>query len=139
MLRRGGGVILNGPSLTEGFPATNPAVRLVGFDAAHSLTSVRTYYADLHDANRVGALNWTLEYDMREHFAMRDLSPASFEALHARLAADDALWGEYRGRGAGTVFVTRYAGTGAANPPTPCVGACRAQAIATLNQTTAGA
>lgn len=76
---------------------------------------------------------------MRAHFGMPDLSAASFERLHARFAADAALWDDYRGKGAGSLFCSRYSGSGAVYPPSPCTGACKAQAIATLNQTTVGA
>lgn len=134
------GVILNGPSLTEGFPATNPSLRLLGFDStSNTLTDVWTYYADLHDANKRGKLDWVLEYDMRAHFGMPDLSAASFEQLHTHFAANATLWDDYRGKGAGSLYVGRYSGSGAANPPSACTGTCKAQAIATLNQTTTGA
>ena len=46
------GVLIPGPSLTEGWPATNPSVRLLEFDAeTFELVDIHTYAADLHSAN----------------------------------------------------------------------------------------
>ena len=45
-------LLLPGVSLTEGFPATNPALRLLEFDPeTFELHEAYTYYADLHAAN----------------------------------------------------------------------------------------
>ena len=63
------------------------------------LVDILTYTADLHEAESSGSLRWSLEYDFRQHFVMNDLSPASFEELHSRLAEPaSALWNDYRGK-----------------------------------------
>jgi hypothetical protein len=50
------GVVIPGPSLTEGYPATNPSLRLLEFDPdTFELVDMKTYYGDLHAAN--GAVN----------------------------------------------------------------------------------
>jgi hypothetical protein len=88
------GVILPGPSLTQGYPATNPSVRLLEFDATtYALVDVQTFVADLHAGNQGGELEWRLEYSHRERFGMSDLSPAGFAAVVAAMAANDsAVW-----------------------------------------------
>lgn len=89
------GVLLPGPSLTEGYPATNPSVRLLQFDATTlELVDMLTYVADLHAANAAGTeLVWKLEYSTKEKFGMADLSPVSFAKAVAVLAADNStLW-----------------------------------------------
>ena len=49
-------VLLPGPSLTEGFPATNPSLRLLEFDSeSFELLDAHTYTADLHAANQKAA------------------------------------------------------------------------------------
>ena len=59
------GVILPGPSLTEGWPPMNPGVRLITYDdQTQQLLKLETFTADLMAANKAGAkLDWRLEYD----------------------------------------------------------------------------
>ena len=137
------GVIIPGPSLTEGWPATNPALRLLTFDAeSFELLEMKTFYADLHAGNKKSppSLDWQLEYDFRKKFGMADLSPASFEALHAKMASEgSALWQTYRGQGDGSLFCTKYDGKSAPFKPTdPCAvcdGACKSAWLQHLNGT----
>eukprot|EP01048_Picozoa_sp_COSAG05_P009642 COSAG05_NODE_802_length_7223_cov_58.956569_5_plen_120_part_00 len=97
-------VLLPGPSLTEGFPATNPSLRLLEFDAASfELLDAHTYTADLHAANRKAAsrgggvraedLDWELEYSFKAQFSLEDMSVGSFEALAQRLASNSSTDG----------------------------------------------
>lgn len=99
-------VLLPGPSLTEGFPATNPSLRLLEFDAeSFELLDAHTYTADLHAANRKAAarggggggdaadLDWQLEYSFKAQFGLDDMGVGSFEALAHRLASDSSTNG----------------------------------------------
>lgn len=135
-------VMLPGPSLTEGYPAKNPAVRLLEFDpVTFVLTEVRTFTADLHAANAPGgSLKWGLEYDFRQQFGMADLTPSSFDNLSARLAEEDSpLWARYKGMGDGALFCSSYSSKTAPFPPrSPCAsceGECKATFLALLNGT----
>ena len=139
-----------GPSLTEGYPATNPALRVLEFDAStYELLDMHTYTADLHAANtapRGDPLRWGLEYSFRDQFNMSDLSAASFEALAARLAADgSAAWHEYKGRGSGALACQRYrdstapfAAISPGCPACPDGSACKRDWIELLNGTNLG-
>ena len=136
-------VLIPGPSLTEGYPATNPSLRLLEFDSAtYELLDMHTYTADLHAANRAGShLAWELEYSFKSEFDMPDLSARSFELLAARLAAPagDSAWEKYRGDGNGCLYVGGYSRAGAPFPPKDpteaCDGTCRASMVAELNAT----
>lgn len=112
------GVLLPGPSLTEGWPATNPALRLLEFDRdTFELLDVQTYTADLHAANKAGSLDWGLEYSFKDKFSMPDMSPASFGALADRMSAAAAEeWQAYRGMGYGSLFISGYTNTTAPVP-----------------------
>ncbi len=63
-------VMLAGPSLTEGFPATSPALRRLEFSTSGSwaLEEAVTLSADIHDANRKNAteLTWSMLYTFTE-------------------------------------------------------------------------
>ena len=136
-------VLIPGPSLTEGYPATNPSLRLLEFDSAtYELLDMHTYTADLHAANRAGShLAWELEYSFKSEFDMPDLSARSFELLAARLAAPagDSAWEKYRGDANGCLYVGGYSRAGAPFPPKDpteaCDGTCRASMVAELNAT----
>ena len=135
-------LMLPGPSLTEGFPATNPSVRLLEFDPdTFALVDAKTFMADLHAANaKGGALEWKLEFSFRAFFSMADLSPSSFDALSSKLAVDNSpLWSHYRGKGNGGLYCTSYTSKSApfapTNPCEPCEGSCKSAFIALLNGT----
>eukprot|EP01047_Picozoa_sp_COSAG01_P041134 COSAG01_NODE_3512_length_5986_cov_3.098182_5_plen_573_part_00 len=80
------GVILPGPSLTEGWPPMNPGVRLITYDdQTHQLLKLETWTADLMAANVAGQdLDWKLEYDTASEYHMQDLSAGSFASLVRR-------------------------------------------------------
>ena len=133
-------VVIPGPSLTEGWPATNPTVRLLEFDPiTYELLDMTTYFGDLHQANRAGSFTWSKEYSFRDFFGMEDLSPASFRGLNNRLAdvSNSTLWNEYRGQGDGSLYCSRYDSTDAKfkpiNPCAECSGECRVKFTAVLN------
>ena len=140
-------VLLGGPSLTEGFPATNPTMRLLEFDpSTFERRDAHTYSTDLHDANSRPQQQprWNLEYSFKEFFNMHDMSVASFEALATRLKAAKTetariAWEVMRGQGNGAMFVGGYSSATAKFPPSkgpaPCSGTCRTSYIATLNGT----
>lgn len=137
-------VMLPGPSLTEGWPATNPSLRLLEFDAkTFALVDAHTFTADLHSANKNNAseMDWKLEYSFKSTFSMPDLSPSSFAELNAKLAGPkgDAEWLKYRGQGDGSFYVGGYNGQTAPfspiDPATVCNGTCRDSFVASLNAT----
>jgi len=138
-------VMLAGPSLTEGYPATYPAVRRLDFDTeTWDLYDATTFHTDLHDANskNMSSLQWEKLYSFREHFGMPDLSTGSFSALIERMSETNSLeWELYRGGNNGTtpnVYCSGYTNKGAPfaakNPCTvDCLGACKTNWIAWLN------
>ena len=75
------GVVWIGPSLTEGFPAENPGIRLYEFDSAneYSIIDATTFTADLIKSNEEGVITWVKEYSTREEYGLSDLSPDSWE------------------------------------------------------------
>ena len=73
-------------AIHRGWPATNPAIRLLKFDPqSFELLDATTYIADLHTANRLGRLEWKVEYEFKQRFGMTDMSASSFEELASRL------------------------------------------------------
>ena len=138
-------VMLAGPSLTEGFPATSPALRRLEFSTTGSwaLEDVVTLSADIHDANRKNAtdLVWNTLYSFTEQYNMTDLSPASFAALASRMAIESSPeWGVYRGVTRHSLFCSGYNPTTAqmsANSPCAvlCSPECKASWISWLNGT----
>jgi hypothetical protein len=101
-------VMMAGPSLTEGYPATFPAIRRLDFDASNNweLYDATTFNADLHDANNnrnVSTLKWQKLYSFRDDFQMSDLSPQSFSQLIERMSiGGSSEWELYRGGSNGT-------------------------------------
>jgi hypothetical protein len=147
-------VMLAGPSLTEGFPATDPAFRVLEFSAANddtrwALLDAHTFAADINAANgppgtdrrthHAGDLAWKKLYSFTEAFEMPDLSPAAFEALAARMHDPGShAWDVYRGRGNGSVFCSGYDSASSAfaeHSPctTVCEGVCKDVWVAWLN------
>ena len=141
------GLVIPGPALTEGYPARNPSVRLLQFHAETlELLDMRTYIADLHEANAKGAgtpPEWKLEYTFKDKFQMADLSLRSFEALHADMAAHrSAAWAAHRGGADGLSLLCSSYDVGGApfEPKTRCTtgackGACKTAWLGTLNGT----
>ena len=92
------------------------------------LLDAATYTADLHEANKLGALNWKKEYDFKERFRMDDMSPRSFERLATRLLAQEdeqeaergegaSLWQAYKGQGDGSLYCKGFDSAGSPFPP----------------------
>ena len=137
--------------MRRGFPATNPAIRLLKFDPeSFELLDAATYTADLHEANKLGALNWKKEYDFKQRFGMDDMSPRSFERLATRLLAQEdgqeaervegaSLWQAYKGQGDGSLYCKGFDSAGSPFPPAdpckPCTGDCRREFVSYMNAT----
>ena len=135
--------------LARGFPATNPAIRLLKFDPkTFELLDATTFTADLHEANRVGKLDWKVEYEFKTRFQMVDMAPSSFELLATRLldegdgvkgVTDSSLWDTYKGQGDGSLYCKGFNSTTSPFPPTypckPCTGQCRHDFVSYLNAT----
>ena len=94
-------IMLAGPSLTEGYPATYPAIRKLQFTTeTWDLYDAITYNADIHTANNnnLTSLPWKLLYSFRENYKMNDLSMKSFADLHTRMSMNNSKeWEMYRG------------------------------------------
>ena len=138
------GVLLPAPALTEGFPATNPGIRLLEFDpTSFELLDAHTFTADLHRGNRDGKLDWRLEYSFREFFGIPDMSVESFENLSTKLLEGGDEWRQYMGRGDGSYFIKSYDAATASFEPklgadSLCHEAdvnCRAKVVSYLNAT----
>lgn len=127
------GVVLVGPSLTEGFPAANPAMRMYTVNASdHTLLDSVTFVMDLHTANAEGQAAWQPEYSLKSFFDLPDLSPASFAtALAGMVPADSLTWRYYRGQGSATLYLKNYTGPSAL----PCNGTCQIGWLAVMNDT----
>lgn len=114
------------PSLTEGYPASNPGLRAFEVDAATlAPVDVRTFWTNLSAANENWAATWELEYSARELYGLADLSAASWAALVQRMAA------------AGSEEFGAFLRASRKNYPLdgPCDAACQASTIAALNGT----
>ena len=130
------GVAIAGPSLTEGYPAANPAIRLLDFDQeSFELAEIETIVADIDAANEAGKMTWTTEYRHSELFNMSDLSPSSFSDLVRRMARPGSPeWVRYKGNGTGSLYLKGY--TGASSAGKSCVdGTCKDAFITLLNGT----
>ena len=119
-------LLLPGVSLTEGWPATNPALRLLEFDpVTFALREAYTYYADLHAANAAPQRGpqWRLAYQFTKEYGMDDMTVGSFERLHADFTRPGSeLWENYHGK-AGGIYCTYYdVGHSPFAPIYPCIG-----------------
>ena len=121
--------LLPGPALTEGYPATNPAVRLLEFDATtFDLVEATTYTLDLHAANEESdsPVQWTRLYSFTKELGMSGaLNGVAFAALARKLNASSgegaAVYAQMRGQGDGSYFCSGYNETTAPFIPTyPC-------------------
>lgn len=125
------GVLIPGAAMTEGFPARNPSLRLVQFDAeTFDLVDIQTYRADLHSANKVGKLRWHLAYSFRDKFKMESLSAHNFEKLHKEFKRPSSrAWDTFMGQGDGSIYCSGYNQSTAPFPPAlpclPCSGKCK--------------
>lgn len=114
------------PSLTEGYPASNPGLRVFSIDdASGAPTDLKTYYGDLAAANDAWAFVWALEYSARDAYGLADLSVAEWAAAFARWATNgSAQWGAYIQRQR-----KLFPGTD------PCEGPCKDSLLAWVNGT----
>lgn len=130
--------LLPGPALTEGFPATNPAVRLLEFDATtFELVEATTYTLNLHAANEASdspttasavssPVQWTRLYSFTKELGMSPpLNGAAFAALARKLNTSSgegaAVYSQMRGQGDGSFFCSGYNETTAPfTPAYPC-------------------
>jgi len=126
-------VVYSTPSLTEGYPPTNPGLRRFTLDGASGdVLAARTYTTNLTAANAAWAATWSLEYDAATAYGLPDFTPAAWEAAVGRLAAPGApewaaFWRHYR---------KSYDGPSAE----PCEsGPCKDDLVAFLNGTSVAA
>lgn len=120
------------PSLTEGFPASNPGLRAFSVDAdSLAPLDVATYWANLTNGNAEWALKWELLYTARERYGLQDVAAASWAALVERMRENgSAAFSDFRRLG-----VKNYEGPGA---PGPCDDSCKADILASCNGTADG-
>ena len=92
-------VLFVAPSLTEGYPPSNPALRRYevadasgGFAVLDSVTS----FANITKANEDWSLLFEPEYRATKQYGLADMSAASFAGLVARMAVDGSdEWRQY--------------------------------------------
>ena len=90
------GVVFVGPSLTEGWPSENPAVRVYVTDGNYTVEDALTYTADILEANEKGAATWVLEYSAKDRLRLDDLSPRSWEKYVAlQLATNESAFDDH--------------------------------------------
>lgn len=120
-------VLFAGPSLTEGYPATNPALRRYEASAADfRVLEAVTYSGNITRANRDWAFVFGEEYRLAARFGLPDVGAASLEALVARMAVDgSADWAEF--------YALRFKGYAA---PECASGSCKDFVLALTNGTT---
>jgi 3',5'-cyclic AMP phosphodiesterase CpdA len=82
-------LLFTAPSLTEGYPPANGAVRLWTVNASSwSLIDGSTFSVDIAAANARGSAEFSLEYSFRAAYGMQDMGPASWEGVTQRMLAD---------------------------------------------------
>jgi hypothetical protein len=117
------------PSLTEGYPASNPGLRTYSVDAGTlDVVDATTWWGNITAANVAWDFVFGESYSARAQYGLPDLSPASWLAAVAAMTPDgsatwDAFWRSYR---------KGYDGPSAG----PCVsGACKDDILGWLNGT----
>jgi len=89
-------MLFGGPSLTEGYPPTNPALRRYEVDASFRVLDYVTYSGNITKANEEWAFLFEEEFRFTTQFGVADASAASFEHLAARMAIDGAPeWADF--------------------------------------------
>jgi hypothetical protein len=117
------------PSLTEGFPASNPGLRAFTVDAdTLAPLEATTYWANLSLANENWALAWQLEYAATQQYGLADLSAAEWGRAVERMSANGSA--EFRAFWRATV--KGFEGLG------PCDDACKVGVLSRLNGTADG-
>ena len=112
------GVLWAGPSLTEGFPAENPAIRLMEYSpTTFEFTAAKTYSADLEAANAKGSVGWAFEYDTADALGLPNLSPAAWEAwIQQQMSVNQTVFLDYLARRRRHFAGPRSKGAGQACP-----------------------
>lgn len=114
------------PSLTEGYPASNPGLRAFSVDAATlEPLDVLTFWMNITRANEVATPEWSLEYSARDLYGLPDVSAQSWSGLVERMSVNgSAEFDAFR-----SATIKQFAGLG------PCDAACKADTLAALNGT----
>jgi sphingomyelin phosphodiesterase len=87
------------PSLTT-FSQANPAYKIYTIDGNYTgstftVIDEETYWANLTEINANDKVEFKLEYNKRQEYGMKDLSPASYYDLAQRMLKDDNLLSKY--------------------------------------------
>ena len=119
------------PSLTEGFPASNPGIRKFMLDSnTYEILDMITYYGNITAANDEHTFIWEQEYSMKLDYSLPDLSAISINNLvNNDMVLDNSsswtlFWNSYRKQYFGPSYV-------------PCDGLCKVGMLQFLNGTTA--
>jgi hypothetical protein len=116
-----------GPSLTEGYPPTNPALRRVRIDTVSlDVLDIITSYGNITKANEEWAFLWEKEYSFKEAYpTLSDMSADSFANLVVAMNASSSdEWDSYY-----TFNYKSYRGPSSL----PCTGPCKSAEISFLN------
>jgi hypothetical protein len=91
-------VLYSAPSVTEGYPPSNPGLRYYDLqEGSLAVLEATTLWLNLTQANAEWAPRWQLEYAAREAYGMQDLSAASWEGAVGAWAGGGAAWGAFVG------------------------------------------
>lgn len=120
-------VLYAAPSLTEGYPASNPGLRAYTADAASlAPLDALTFVMNLSAANAAWAPAWKLEYAATALYGMPDVSAGSWADAVDRMARNGSTeWTAFM-----RASVKQYDGPSA---PGPCEGACKDELVGWLN------
>jgi hypothetical protein len=116
-----------GPSLTEGYPPTNPAIRRVRIDSnTFQILDILTQYGNITQGNIDWAFLWQNEYTfMNAYSTLQDMSANSFNQLvEAMNETNSDEWIKYY-----QYNYKMYTGPSSL----PCTGPCKSAEIAFLN------
>jgi hypothetical protein len=123
-------VLYVAPSLTEGYPPSNPGLRYYTLDSDRlAPLDTTTLWMNLSAANAAWAPRWQVEYSARAAYGLEDASAGSWARALARMAVDGAPeWAAF-------VNASRkqFAGTAV------CEGTCKAAWIGYMNGSAADA
>ena len=123
-------VLFVGPSLTEGYPPSNPALRryeVAGRADRFAIVDLTTSFANLTAANADWALTFQPEYRMSERYGVADLGALAMQGLVERMAADGAPeW---------SAFYAAHTKLYVGSTPPCAAGSCQASIVAVLNGT----
>jgi len=93
------GVAYIAPSVdtaNTGYGYTNPSYRVYSADpTSFEVQNLAQYYFDLEQANQAGEINFQFEYDALSAYDLPSMSPASWQDLVQRMAANHTLFLEF--------------------------------------------